>query len=314
MSKIEWTDVTWNPVVGCTPVSPGCLNCYAATLAGRLEAIGHAVYADLTVKKRTLVGKARATFNGTVRCLPDRLADPLHWRKPRMVFVNSMSDLFHEDVPFEFVDRVFAVMALCPRHTFQVLTKRPERMAEYLDVRPGHSARHRVGGDERIRRYPKYDTKLLDWPLPNVWLGVSAEDQQRLNGRWAYLARCPAAVRFLSCEPLLGPLNLMASGAVRSIGGTPYDGFTYRGDGLHWVIVGGESGWNARDCDPEWIRAIVASCKELRVPCFVKQLGTRARKWQETWDVNDRKGGNPAEWPADLRVREMPAVAGKVPA
>jgi protein gp37 len=128
MSKIEWTDQTWNPVVGCTPVSPGCLNCYAATMGARLEAMGQQPYVGLTVKR-----DGRQVFNGTVRPLVGRLNEPLSWKKPRMVFVNSMSDLFHEDVPFEFVDRVFAVMALTPQHTYQILTKRPERMAALKD-------------------------------------------------------------------------------------------------------------------------------------------------------------------------------------
>jgi protein gp37 len=295
---IEWTEETWNPVVGCTPV-----------------------------------------FTGDVRTVPDRLTDPLHWRKPRMVFVNSMSDLFHEAVPFEFIDRVFAVMALCPQHTFQVLTKRPERMAEYLNT-PGRMDqliwRAMLSPDQEF--VPNHEPHT--WPLPNVWLGTSVEDQARADERIPHLLRCPAAVRFLSCEPLLGPVDLerwlqaadpgdldreVASimADLRSGRGSVSDAVI--GDALHWVIVGGESGAHARPCDVGWIRSIVRQCRAAKVPVFVKQLGKRPRElgrgepmpmpW--TWDDGgeqierwynpaDRKGGNPAEWPEDLRVREMP--------
>lgn len=349
-SNIEWTDVTWNPVVGCTPVSPGCLNCYAATMARRLEGMGRPEYqprvcvtcggtgavekdgvdrgCHLCRQSRSIriaeVKNGRAVFTGDVRTVPDRLTDPLHWRKPRRVFVNSMSDLFHEAVPFEFVDRVFAVMALCPRHTFQVLTKRPERMAEYLRQGPGHSAQHRVGGDDQVRRHPKFDTPLLDWPLPNVWLGTSIESDDQHARAWALL-KCPAAVRFLSLEPLIGPVDLdrwellcKAWSEKRPTMGLYID----------WVIVGGESGTHARPCDVAWIRSIVRQCRDAGVPCFVKQLGaapmlgdvSEPHGWPTEsgpvdWETGrirlaNRKGADPAEWPEDLRVRQWPVQRG----
>lgn len=405
---IEWTEKTWNPVVGCTPVSPGCLNCYAATMAHRLEAMGQAAYVGLTVMKdsvrsgaastekrrirpaesqglnkcsdgqarspsRTSDGVAgrrstsRAAFNGTVRLLENRLTDPLSWRKPTMAFVDSMSDLFHESVPFEFIDRVFAVMALTPRHTYQVLTKRPERMAAYLasfddDTEvDGSAGMYRLGTAagklldgawiwEDGKRHRKaiehfiadthdhddedYEAQEVPWPLPNVWLGASVEDQVRADERIPHLIRCPAAVRFLSCEPLLGPVDL--SGFF----GGPYVGLP--GDKVHpsynfgvdWIIVGGESGGNARPCNVAWIRSVVDQCKGAGVPVFVKQLGARpfcgcgcgvgpartehlvSLKPQHAAcgksglevPIRDRKGGDPAEWPEDLRVREFPSA------
>jgi len=368
MSNIEWTDSTWNPVIGCTPVSPGCLNCYAATMARRLEAMGQEAYqpdfggfvgrngkpGDGDVVRIAEVRAGRAVFTGEVRTLDLRLTDPLRWRKPRRVFVNSMSDLFHEAVPFEFIDRVFAVMALCPQHTFQVLTKRPERMAEYLNAPRANmflvdepatqttawrvwSATtefedHNKGRVARMHwsgfPHPGSGTQHVGgWPLPNVWIGTSVEDQARADERIPHLLRCPAAVRFLSCEPLVGAVDLW-----RGIYEMP--GLGRRGTSLeriHWVIVGGESGPNARPCDAAWIRSIGAQCKAFGVACFVKQLGAHVRtgfsiprEWPTsgetrvsdqrdgTWRVHlcDRKGGDPAEWPEDLRVREWPGKVG----
>ncbi len=296
---------------------------------------------------------SRAVFNGVVRTLEDRLLEPMKWRKPRRVFVNSMSDLFHESVPFEFIDKVFAVMALCPQHTFQILTKRPERMAEYLNTgdrmdRKIWQAMVDITGQEFCEQH-----EPGTWPRPNVWLGTSVEDQDRADERIPHLFNCPAAVRFLSCEPLLGPLNLR-----RGIYEMP--GLGMRGTSLEriqWVIAGGESGANARLCDVAWIRSIVAQCKSAGVPVFVKQLGAvvddsdsavgwfrcpKCRKLRDDYDVLgldtgdcqchacgkivkiddnlqkydrngaikllDRKGGDPAEWPEDLRVRVFPLV------
>ena len=316
-SSIEWTDTTWNPVTGCTKVSPGCAHCYAETFAERWRGVpGHPYEQGFDLK-----------------LWPERLSLPLSWKKPRRVFVNSMSDLFHEDVPFEFIDRVFAVMALCPQHTFQVLTKRPERMAEYTS---DHKVAARIWdaclamNDEICRAVPRtIDTRNLDhqcvvWPLPNVWLGTSVERQQEADERIPHLLKCPAAVRFLSCEPLLGPLDLSA------FFGGPYVGLP--GDvvhpnwnaGIDWVIVGGESGPGARPCRVEWIRSIVRQCKSAGVPVFVKQLGANpegdpprppvrdeatgmTRHWVQQVIETRGKGNDPAEWPEDLRVREMPA-------
>lgn len=222
-SSIEWTDATWNPLVGCTAVSPGCDHCYAAReTSGRLR--DHAAYRGLA---------RGGVFAGEIRLLPDRLDEPLHWRRPRRVFVNSMSDLFHADVPIEYVGRVMTVMGTARQHTFQVLTKRGERMQRL------------VGAYYRLTQQE---------PFPNVWLGVSVETEEfywRINR----LARTPAAVRFLSCEPLLGPLPDLPL------------------DGIHWVIVGGESGPGARPMHPQWARDIRDQCQSAGVAFFFKQWG-----------------------------------------
>lgn len=303
-SSIEWTEATWNPVVGCTPVSPGCLNCYAAALAPRLGRMGQEVYVGLTVRR-----DERHVFNGTVRCLPDRLTGPLRWRKPRRIFVDSMSDLFHEAVPFDFVDRVMAIASMCPRHTFQILTKRSGRMAEFY-ARRGVSMSALC---EMLNHAPKGMTmaqtclniKDGTWMLPNVWLGVSCENQATADERIPHLLKCPAAVRFLSCEPLIGPIDLRLNNKP--------DDLRTRAPYIGWVIVGGESGPNSRPCDVAWIRSIVEQCKDAGVPVFVKQLGAKPMRGMlgpdEPIKLADSKGGNPAEWAEDLRVRQMPEVA-----
>ncbi len=209
-SSIEWTEATWNPVTGCTKVSPGCAHCYAETFAERFRGVPDHPY--------------ERGFDLQLR--PERLQQPLTWRQPRIVFVNSMSDLFHEDIPVTYIREVFNVMRKANRHTFQVLTKRSQRLAEL--------APH------------------LRWP-DNVWMGVSVENQ-RWTSRVSDLRKVPAKVRFLSCEPLLGPLQL----DLRSIG---------------WVIVGGESGARARPMKPEWARDIRQQCKDAGVAFFFKQWG-----------------------------------------
>jgi protein gp37 len=203
-SNIEWTDATWNPVRGCALVSAGCTNCYAMRVAHRFSGDSQP-YAGLT--KLTSHGPV---WTGDVTLWPDVLDVPLRWRRPRRIFVNSMSDLFHEDVPEEFIDKVFAVMALSPQHTFQILTKRPVRMRDYLLT---------VQNDDKdFNRWSNAGVEITDspcaviddadWPLPNVWLGVSVEDQATADERIPLLLQTPAAVRFLSCEPLLGPVDL----------------------------------------------------------------------------------------------------------
>ena len=256
-SSIEWTDVTWNPATGCTKVSPGCAHCYAEAVAPR-------------------------TFRGRpftdVKFHPERLEQPLHWRKPRRVFVNSMSDLFHEDLPVSVIYDIFEVMRRCPQHVFQVLTKRPERMRSLLNGC--------ITG--------------IEAPLPNVWLGVSVENQAMADERIPVLLDTPAALRFLSVEPLLGPVDI--SPWLHGYGGLP------RASTIDWVIVGGESGPKARPCDLLWIQNVLRGCRAASVPVFVKQLGRRpvvAGDSACTWIV-DRKGGKPDEWPEELRVREMP--------
>jgi protein gp37 len=343
MSNIEWTDQTWNPVIGCTPVSPGCLNCYAATMANRMQGMPNQKdYAP----KETRLGEAghpktiriaevkggRAWFTGEVRCLEHRLTDPLKWKKPRRVFVNSMSDLFHEAVSFEFVAACYATMAACNWHTFQVLTKRPERAAEfYRWMEDGNGSPQRkmvvaihylIGG-----RAPSGSAIVAPaWPLHNVWLGASVENQPCADERIPHLLKCPAAVRFLSVEPLLGAVDLGLV-EIDSALEQRHAGVNGR---IDWVIVGGESGSlsKIRACEVGWIRSIVTQCKDAGVPCFVKQLGSKPmlgdvsepHGWPTSggpvdWEtgriyLKDRKGGDPAEWQVDLQVREWPRVGG----
>lgn len=223
-SAIEWTEATWNPTTGCDRTSPGCDNCYALTLAKRLQAMGQPKY------QRN--GDPRTSGPGFGLTLhPDVLDTPRSWNAPRRIFVNSMSDLFHPEVPFEFIERVFAVMKETPRHTYQVLTKRSKRLAE-------------IAAD-------------LPWP-PNVWIGTSIESQ-RYAFRADQLRHVGAAVRFLSIEPLVGPVELDL-------------------DGIDWVIVGGESGAGARPVDAQWVRQVRDSCIASDVPFFFKQWGGRTPK------------------------------------
>lgn len=266
-SKIQWTEATWSPTVGCTHVSAGCDRCYAAALAsGRLKHLPE--YEGLA---------EHGKFNGTVRLLEDRLQLPLKWRKPRMIFVDSMSDLFHEAVPDEYIAKVWAVMALTPRHTFQILTKRHARMRSLLSSAAFWS---QVMG----QRVPS------GWAcLDNVWLGVSAEDQHWADIRIPALLRTPAAVRFVSAEPLLGPINFANL--------SPHSLL----DELDWIIVGGESGRGARSMHVEWARSIRDQCDAAGVPFFFKQAGAvLAREWGIPGSGHD-----PELWPEPL-PREMP--------
>lgn len=337
MSNIEWTDSTWSPVTGCTRASAGCDNCYSVAMSHRLEAMGQTKkYGGLTV----LNAKGDRHFNGIVRCHNDELNAPLKWKKPRRVFVCSMSDLFHKDVPFEFVDKVFAVMAMCPKHTFQILTKRPERMSEYLATFnadyhngiaeiDGHDGGYRLGAAagclldgewihgegktcrDRIEEFisdahadpsgmaafaeeedgSDYECKPVIWPLPNVWLGASAENQDAYNSRKPHLAKCPAVVRFWSLEPLLGPIALD------------------KDDPANWIIVGGESGHGARPSELFWHRSLRDQCRDAGVPYFQKQLGSHCLdNFGERMSLKSAKGGDISEWPIDLRVRESPST------
>lgn len=244
-SAIEWTDATWNPTTGCDRVSPGCANCYALDLAVRLKRMGAPAY--------QVDGDPGTSGPGFALTLhPGRLLLPLRWSKPRRVFVNSMSDAFHPDVPDDFIDRMFAVMAAADRHTFQVLTKRPELMRTYFE---DPRAERAVSEQARV----EHGRQAIDWPIPNVWLGTSVE-----NARWRTrideLRETPAAVRFLSCEPLLGPLGDLNL------------------DGIHWVIVGGESGPNHRPINGDWIREIRDQCAAGGVAFFFKQWGGKTSK------------------------------------
>jgi protein gp37 len=227
-SSIEWTQATWNPVTGCTRVSRGCDHCYAARLSYRLEAMGHNAYQGLTV----LNNRGDRHFNGEVKCHPDRLEMPYRWRASKLVFVNSMSDLFHRSVPTSFIKDVFAVMNECEQHRFQVLTKRPERAAKLASQ--------------------------LEW-TDNIWMGTSVEDDD-VRDRIDHLRKTPAAVRFLSLEPLLGPLSRLNLKQI------------------HWVIVGGESGPGARPMEESWAIDIQRQCERSGTAFFFKQWGGRNKK------------------------------------
>lgn len=253
-SAIEWTDATWNPVTGCTKVSQGCAHCYAERQFPR-------VYG--TERKFT-----------DVRCHEDRLDQPLRWSRPRKIFVNSMSDLFHPDVPFEFIKAVFDVISAANWHTFQILTKRPERMLQFAQWLAGQD-----------------DISIACWPR-NAWLGVSVEDQSTTDKRIPLLLQTPAAVRFVSAEPLLGPvvmepLWLRPSPSTAFLSGKvtwEMPAYTRIGCvGLDWVIVGGESGPKARPLHPDWVRSIRDQCAQAGVPFLFKQ-------WGEWWPISRTDG------------------------
>ena len=364
-SAIEWTDATWNPVRGCTQVSPGCANCYAETFAERFRGVSGHPYEQ----------------GFDLRLVPEKLDEPTRWKKGKRIFVNSMSDLFQDGVPNAFIDQAFAVMARTPQHTYQLLTKRAERMQAYsatlAAIDPKARARRILGA--MYEQHPARNLVLANiddahlggftWPLPNVWFGVSVENQHFADERIPLLLLTPAAVRFISAEPLLERVNLRDLRPGRGVreqqplqpvlGWPIYDalcgvmetrangggGLGYDCARLDWVIVGGESGAGARSFHIDWARTIVSACRSARVPVFVKQLGARVidrndagfmGEWPEAWpdhiDIEDRvehdldgtrdgyqgapvrvhlrsrKGGDPLEWPEDLRVREFPAV------
>jgi protein gp37 len=261
-SKIEWTDATWNPITGCDIVSPGCINCYAMRLAGtRLQ--HHPSRAGLT----KLV-KGKPVWTGEVRLNEKWLDQPLQWRRPRRVFVCAHGDLFHENVPVEWIDKVFAVMGAAQHHTFQVLTKRPDRMRAWADkamvdhqLCSGGGCNYCGGFDGRV--------PWKSYPFPNVWLGFSAERQQEFDERWKHMREIKAAVTFVSMEPLLSPIF-------------------FRPAKPDWIIVGGESGPGARAMDAAWARDIRDQCAEQDTAMFMKQM---ARK---------------APIPDDLMVRQFP--------
>ena len=241
LSDIEWTDATWNPVSGCRVLSAGCTNCYAMRMAARLQAMDHPSYRGTTRKSGN-----RYVWTGKTHLLEDTLNIPLTWKKPRLVFVNSMSDLFQDNIPFEFVERVWQVMEKAKLHTFQILTKQPERMAEFLRQRNKHA-------------------------LKNVWLGTSVENR-RVVHRIAELKRCRAAVRFISFEPLIGPVGKVNLSKI------------------DWAIVGGESGPNSRPLENEWVDQIFDQCEHFDVHFFFKQWGGVNKKRTgrtfkgRTWD------------------------------
>lgn len=279
---IQWTEATWNPVVGCTKVSEGCRHCY-------IERTPPFRVAGMRFEGPAGPGEPGATTGVVLH--PDRLDQPLRWRRPRMIFVNSLSDLYHPQIPTSFIAQVFATMALAPHHIFQVLTKRPARMRALIS---NPAFVHQVG---KVAGLP-----TITWPLPNVWNGVSVEDQP-VTHRIPLLLRTPSAVRFLSCEPLLGPVSLIGRGWLER---------------LDWIIGGGESGPNARPMDPAWLRLLVDQTAAAGVAMFVKQFGAyhplagEPRLGSGPLLVHDgprEHNSNPDAdwWPGWARVREFPA-------
>jgi protein gp37 len=326
-SDIEWTDSSWNAIRGCMKISPGCKHCYAETFAERF--VGQfQTRPDMThqpeknEKRRQLpvldahgVQVKHPYHDGfEPRLVPEALDIPLRWKRGRRIFTNSMSDLFLDDVPDSYIDKMLAVMLLCPRHTFQNLTKRAERMRSYFADEGLYARVLRAAEVFRSARPMDQYVGISDPRngLPAwTWFGVSVEDKKYGLPRIEHLRNVPAKVRFLSIEPLLedlGPIDLT---------------------GIHWVIIGGESGNGARDCDIKWIRNIVSQCQKAAVPVFVKQFG-RKPVLRDRFDVSNerfnvldasgwndhdgpptlahKKGADPSEWPEELRIREMPRV------
>jgi protein gp37 len=352
-TSIEWTQgddgtpgKTWNPVRGCSRVSDGCLRCYAEGIARRFSG-----------PSKPYEGLIHSTgrWNGQIHLAEDHLLDPIRWGKGRRIFVNSMSDLFHEAIPFEYIDKVFAVMACTTRHTYQVLTKRPARMLEYFErlrwnsipaeddegttydeqVRWHGGPHGLVGSPDQIRPSIVYDEWKPNrgrggydncgplWPLENVWLGVSCENQDTADERIPLLLKVPAAIRSLSCEPLLGPIDLTAIVHKRPFESRTIDvvidalrqGKVFSSHApLDWVIVGGESGPGARPMGLEWATSLVQQCQAAGVAVFVKQLGASPRicvpnfPIHPKYPISDRKGAVMAEWPERLQVRQWPVT------
>ncbi len=303
MTKIEWTDETWNPTRGCSRVSEGCRNCYAERMAARnlpgnrsptAPTASFAIYTEFGPR-----------WTGRVELIESKLTEPLHWKKPRRVFVNSMSDLFHESLPTRDIVRCFAVMNLTPWITYQILTKRAKRVAAVIDAWMESNVKGCAW--EMLGRIPKYNHQYLNfnsntrpWPLTNVHLGFSAEDQLNYDNRREYMEYLAQKgwLTFCSYEPALGPIDF---------------GFFEPGRPafslLRWVIIGGESGPQARPCRLNWIESTRDQCQAAGVPLFVKQVGSRpiGDIADLTWITQlDSKGGNWEVWPSDLRIREFP--------
>jgi protein gp37 len=323
-SAIEWTDASWTPIRArnlktgklgwhCEHATTGCEFCYSEGFNKRLGTglqykPGHRKDIEIFLDE-------------------DMLKAPLRWKKPRMIFVCSMTDAFGDFVKDEWLDKMFAVMALCPQHTFQVLTKRAEGMRDYLTsknvaTRIAHHSILLAGPredrviSERVLwsiglREKPVPNGFVNWPLPNLWLGVSCERQQEADERIPFLLQMPAAVRFVSAEPLLGAIDLLGNHWLTQFIPAEGEPFPAR---LDWVIVGGESGHNARPFHIDWAESIVAQCAYRGVACFVKQLGACAMSDGYPMHYADRKGGDWDEWPESLRVRQFPVAAREVAA
>lgn len=324
---IQWTDHTWNPIRGCSRVSDGCVNCYAERDAYRFSGRPGDPYYGLVTSK--------ARWNGQIRTVWEHMTDPLRWTKPRMVFVNSMSDLFHPNVPEKVRRTIWAIMGAAQMHTFQVLTKRPGEALAFLQrlesetlgpvatmaaaLRDGLGTAGLMTGKVQPRRPP-----AMVWPFPNVWLGASVEHQAAADERLPLLLQCPAALRFASYEPALGPIDFKLEWLVGafdhcpdpdtdecmgcpgySVPGGDYCGAVH-GPSLGWIIVGGESGPGARPFDLDWARNTVAQGEAAGVPIFVKQMGSVPMDHGGPVVFRARKGGDPWEWPGELRRRQWP--------
>lgn len=340
MTKIGWVaragtkPETWNPFVGCSIVSPGCTNCYAMGVAAWIDGMNQTDRYAGTTK----VVNGRPFWTGVVKRSAPRIFEaPLRWAAPRTIFANSMSDLFHEALTPDDLWDVFAIMAASPRHTFQILTKRAARMRAALSIDSGLAVQRM---HHALKRLDFTGEVALTWPLPNVWLGISAEDQPRLVERWPFLRDTPAAIRFISYEPALGPLDMVTPGVVglvhhhpdnRVATGSPENRAAMAqlirsarrkmGDATiyaDWVIVGGESGNRARPFDLSWARSVVSQCLNSGTAVFVKQMGSQPvtklpagpvsiEALGELARITDRKGENIDEWPDDLKVRDWPA-------
>lgn len=343
-SRIGWTDATWNALYGCEKIAPGCANCYAVGVMRRLEGMHQAAASGL-VKRNS---NGMLDWNGKIFLLgADRIEQPLRWKRGRKIFVNSLSDLFHEDVPREFIVKIFAVMAATSsgknHHTFQILTKRPARMQELLS--------DDAFVDEVALAMGEYThAGIEEWPLPNVWMGTSVAQQSDADANLPELLQTPAAVRWVSYEPAVGPIDFkltpyrLPNGCMLDVGGrvrlardqafeipsadvaimglqlgrdhSPGSEVVDRPASLNWLVVGGESGHNARPFDISWARSVVKQGQAAGVPVFVKQLGAKPRVGfmfgtkdiPQPLPLRDSHGADPAEWPEDLRVQQFPGV------
>lgn len=259
-TSIEWTQKVWNPTVCCDKVSAGCKNCYAEVMHKRLMVMQPKKY-------------SKPFLTGAMPYEPD-LLKPLSWKKPVRIFANSMSDLFHKDIPFGYIDKVFAIMACCPQHTFQILTKRPERMKQYFSTMITTSMIRWKNLAYELTGQLIAEEGEWEFPLPNVWLGTSVEDQATADERIPHLLQVPAAIRWLSCEPLLGQINLrLFSGHVLNHKLDHLAAGKGKDSGIHWVVTGGESGHKARPMHPDWPRNLRNQCKDAKIPFFFKQWG-----------------------------------------
>ena len=352
-TAISWTDATWNPVRGCSRVSEGCRHCYAERFAARFSGHDQPYHGLVSLHSRSGGRAPEARWSGEVRIVPDHLADPLRWRKPRRIFVNSMSDLFHEKLTNEQIAAAFGVMAAAPQHTFQVLTKRAKRMREWFEwvastgYDPGHvlaDALNSISDGDVDERFGNEEWQvglinvvngmsawkgsgwradgIANWPLPNVWLGVSVENQEAADERIPELLATPAAVRFLSCEPLLGPIDLdrprcdvcgEETPIVETEGGGgsipwcseheqegSYGHWLHLDGGIDWVICGCESGVDARPCEVAWLRSLRDQCAEAGVAFFLKQA--TATEIGTCGDADNPNGNRPCGKPVTAHI------------